>query len=128
MMIHGGIPSFLLPYLPDAVAVDFSHPIESVMPQTSKSEDSKPSKFLIKAKPDAHSLIDEYDEDDPREYIIYKDVLQSLTLKAFIEQRNSLYATMIFAILNPPVLPEEEKKPRPIPDGPFWLKSFVRKC
>jgi len=109
-MIHGGIPSFLLPYLPDAVAVDFSHPIESVMPQTSKSEDSKPSKFLIKAKPDAHSLIDEYDEDDPREYIIYKDVLQSLTLKAFIEQRNSLYATMIFAILNPPVLSEEEKK------------------
>ena len=51
---------------------------------------------------------DDYDREDVREFTIYKDRKKKMTWKEFIEKRDAMYATIIYAATHPPELTEEE--------------------
>eukprot|EP01036_Dinobryon_divergens_P022644 gene22644-30922_t len=51
---------------------------------------------------------DDYDREDVREFTIYKDSNKKVTWKEFLERRDAMYATIIYAATHPPELTEEE--------------------
>ena len=64
----------------------------------------KVRKPKIEVNPD-----EDYEQEDLREFTIYKDSKKTVTWKDFVEKRDARYATIIYAATHPPELTEEEK-------------------
>jgi superoxide dismutase len=63
---------------------------------------------LWKSKPE--TLSQRIEVECEREFTIYKDEEKTVTLKAFLQRRSQVYDTMIYALLHPYVMTEEEKQ------------------